>query len=42
MVVSNIYSVVLFVLFANKTNNTTLYVLDTAIHRTQDKDKQDK
>jgi hypothetical protein len=26
----------------NKTNNTTLYVLDTTIHKTQDDDKQDK
>ena len=26
----------------NKTNNTTLYVLDTTIHKTQDNDKQDK
>jgi hypothetical protein len=68
MVVSNTYSVVLFVLFVvrrqtrqitqhymrctqpytriwtttNKTNNTTLYVLDTTIHKTQDDDKQDK
>jgi hypothetical protein len=61
MVVSNSYSVVLFVLLqitqhymcwtqpytrhrttTNKTNNTTLYVLDTTIHNTQDDDKQDK
>jgi hypothetical protein len=46
MVVSNTNSVVLFVLFVrtttNKTNNTTLYVLDTTIHKTQDDDKQDK
>jgi hypothetical protein len=27
---------------SNKTNNTTLYVLDTTIHKTQDNDKQDK
>ena len=26
----------------SKTNNTTLYVLDTTIHKTQDIDKQDK
>jgi preprotein translocase subunit SecY len=26
----------------NKTNNTTQYVLDTTIHKTQDDDKQDK
>jgi hypothetical protein len=25
----------------NKTNNTTLYVFDTTIHKTQDDDKQD-
>jgi uncharacterized protein YacL len=74
MVVSNTYSVVLFVLFVvvlclvygcntrqitqhymswtqpytrhrtttSKTNNTTLYVLDTTIHKTQDDNKQDK
>jgi hypothetical protein len=41
IVVSNTYSVVLFVLLAtNKTNNTTLYVLDTTIHKTQDDNKQ--
>jgi hypothetical protein len=64
MVVSNIYSVVLFVFFVvvqslvyyicwtqpctrhrtttNKTNNTTLCVFDTTMHKTQDDDKQDK
>jgi hypothetical protein len=26
----------------NKTNNTTLYEMDTTIHKTQDDDKQDK
>ena len=26
----------------NKKNNTTLYMLDTTIHKTQDDDKQDK
>ena len=26
----------------SKTNNTTLYVLDTTIHKTQDDDKRDK
>jgi Na+-transporting NADH:ubiquinone oxidoreductase subunit NqrC len=49
MIVSNTYSVVLFVLFVvvlclvyGCVNNTTLYVLDTTMHKTQDDDKQDK
>jgi hypothetical protein len=49
IVVSNTYSVVLFVLLVVVcvlcmvvSNNTTLYVLDTTMHKTQDDDKQDK